>query len=283
MEQRSRVAALKALLGRDTDLVSRLAAPLWARSGRKITVDDLAWTRALGGESAPQVVWGALAECAGSSNPEMRLDPECIAGLCSALLSPAAVASAEPNRPNNSPGLVWTLPSTHAANASRGLSYRDTIIELVCRSLERLILVAPFIDAAGIGSILTPLLSAMLRGVRVDLLTHDALNLSSFTSRAIEELRREAERIRGRLTVYSADAGSGRDRQTHPLLHSKLVVRDASEVIVGSANLTSHALASNFEAGVLLGRDAATEATHITDEILRSKIVYLVFDTGPPL
>jgi phosphatidylserine/phosphatidylglycerophosphate/cardiolipin synthase-like enzyme len=57
-------------------------------------------------------------------------------------------------------------------------------------------------------------------------------------------------------------------------------VCDTTNVIVGSANLTSHALASNFEAGVILGSDAAAEATHITDDILRSNFVYLAFRTG---
>jgi len=47
----------------------------------------------------------------------------------------------------------------------------------------------------------------------------------------------------------------------------------------GSANLTSPAFASNFEAGVFLGSDAATEALFILDGILRANTAYLVFQT----
>jgi phosphatidylserine/phosphatidylglycerophosphate/cardiolipin synthase-like enzyme len=144
-------------------------------------------------------------------------------------------------------------------------------------------LVAPFIDSAGISGLLTALLSAMLRGVNVIFLTHDALNIASFTSRAIEELRREAERIGGQLAVYSAEAGSGRDRQTHPLLHSTLVISDNKSVLIGSANLTSHALASNFETGVLLGSDEAMEVAGIVHNLIKSSYVYLAFKTDQTL
>ena len=84
------------------------------------------------------------------------------------------------------------------------------------------------------------------------LLTHDALDIASFTSKAIEELRREAERIGGQLAVYSAEAGSGRDRKHIPCYTLNLLSAIKRGVLIGSANLTSHALASNFEAGVLL-------------------------------
>jgi hypothetical protein len=134
MEELSRVAVLKALLGRDADLVARLAAPLWARVGRTITVEDLAWTRALGGDGAPKVVWAALEESTCSSTSEMRLSAECVARLCSALLSQVDVPSSREQGESHVPGLVWTLPLTHVANAHRGSSYRDAIIDLVSRS-----------------------------------------------------------------------------------------------------------------------------------------------------
>ena len=47
-----------------------------------------------------------------------------------------------------------------------------------------------------------------------------------------------------------------------------------------SANLTSYALGSNFEAGVLLGESAAKEALLVLEGILKAKSVYLVFRTG---
>ena len=65
----------------------------------------------------------------------------------------------------------------------------------------------------------------------------------------------------------------------NPLFHAKLVVSDSRALLVGSANLTSLALGSNFEAGVLLGENAAKEALFILEGVLRAKTVYIVFQT----
>ncbi len=273
----SGIAILRARLGRDTDLIARLAAPLWARVGRTIKVEHLSWIRSLVGDDGPTIVWSALEESAGISSRELLLSAECVALLCSSLLSGERQVSASSDSDEPPPRLVWTLPLAHMGHASRGATYRAAIVDLVNEAQERLTLVAPFLDSAGVGGLLTPLLNAMLRGVKVTLLTHDALDIASFTSKAIEELRREAERIGGQLAVYSAEAGSGRDKQTHPLLHAKLVICDKRGVLIGSANLTSHALASNFEAGVLLGAGSASEISRIVYDMIKSKVVYLVF------
>jgi len=125
-------------------------------------------------------------------------------------------------------------------------------------------------------------LDALSRSVSVRLFVHDALNIGTPTSRALEELRREAERTNSDLTVYSAEAGQGWDRAVNPLFHAKLVVSDTRTLLLGSANLTSHALVSNFEAGVLLGEKAARETLFILDGILQANTVYLVFRTKRP-
>jgi phosphatidylserine/phosphatidylglycerophosphate/cardiolipin synthase-like enzyme len=264
-------------MGRDTDLVARLAAPLWARVGRTIGVGDLSWTRSLAGEDAPTIVWTALEEASGVASHELLLSAESVARLCTSLLYPGHEGAASSDSDELRPRLVWTLPLAHLGHASRGATYRDAIVDLVNQASEQLTLVSPFLDSAGIGGLLSPLLNAMSRGVNVTLLTHDALDLGSFTSRAIEDFRREADRVGGRFAVYSAEAGSGQDRQTHPLLHSKLVICDKKAVLIGSANLTSHALASNFEAGVLLGSEAALEVSRIVYDMINSRYIYIVF------
>jgi phosphatidylserine/phosphatidylglycerophosphate/cardiolipin synthase-like enzyme len=139
--------------------------------------------------------------------------------------------------------------------------------------------VSPFVDPAGVGTLFRSLTAALSRGVKVRLFVHDALNLGTLTSRALEELRREAEHLNGDLSVYSAEAGTGRDRMLNPLFHAKLVVSDDRRLLLGSANLTAPAFGSNFEAGVVLGAGAATEALFILDGILRANTVYLVFKT----
>ena len=60
---------------------------------------------------------------------------------------------------------------------------------------------------------------------------------------------------------------------------AKLILRDESELLVGSANFTGFALSSNFESGVLMGEWPAREANMIIEGVLQAKVVYLVFET----
>ncbi len=66
----------------------------------------------------------------------MRNDPEC--------------SSPSPR----SRGCVLSLPLAHISHASRGSTYREAIGNLIAQAREQLILVAPFIDSAGISGLL---------------------------------------------------------------------------------------------------------------------------------
>jgi phosphatidylserine/phosphatidylglycerophosphate/cardiolipin synthase-like enzyme len=266
---------LTALVAGREDLVSRIAAPLWARVGRRVD-SDLSWARPLLGDRGPAILIQALDGFSALDHESGALKAEGLARLLSTLLGNSDSAPSPPNAPAE---LVWTLPTSHPASTVRGQSYLEHILGLINETSATLTLVSPFIDPPGIGTLLLPLTSALARGVKVQLFVHDALNLATHTSRALEDLRREAQSQEGDLSVYSAEAGTGRDRPLHPLFHAKLVVSDNRKLLLGSANLTSPAFGSNFEAGVLLGSDAATEALFILEGILRANTVYLVFQT----
>jgi phosphatidylserine/phosphatidylglycerophosphate/cardiolipin synthase-like enzyme len=163
---------------------------------------------------------------------------------------------------------------------SRRQTYLEALLATIDDACETLLCVSPYIDTPGIGILFDAFMNALARGVKLTVITHDALNPTSFTGAAIEELRREARRANGLLTVYSAHAGSGPDRRQHPLLHAKLLVADKKKVAVGSCNLTSYALSTNLEAGTVLGPEAAEEATAVISYLIRSHLVYLVFATG---
>jgi phosphatidylserine/phosphatidylglycerophosphate/cardiolipin synthase-like enzyme len=268
-------AELVALTSEHSDLVSRIAAPLWARVGRPIDRTDLAWARALLGENGSQNLLFALREFGAIEPGSGVLSALGLSRMISTLLDVALTNGTSVQ----SPELVWTLPHSHTAHTVRGQTYSACCLRLIREASESLTLVSPFVDAAGIGIISGPLLAALAKGVAVRLFVHDALNVGTPTSRVLEELRREAERIQGDLSVFSADVGTGRDRLRNPMFHAKLVIRDAQALLLGSANLTSHALVSNFEAGVLLGNSSAEEALFILDGVLKSKMVYLVFST----
>src|SRR5208282_3998692 len=171
MEAASGIAMLTARLGRDTDFVARLAAPLWARVGRTIRVEDLSWTRNLAGEEGPGIVWRALEEVGGLLSGQSRLTAEGVAQLCSALVSTRVSPSASSDPYRGLPQVVWTLPLAHIRHTSRSASYREAFVDLIDRSQKRMILVAPFVDSAGISGLMTALLTAMLRRVVVILLT----------------------------------------------------------------------------------------------------------------
>src|SRR5690348_10868631 len=250
---------LTALVAGREDLVSRIAAPLWARVGRRLNA-DLLWVRPLLGDSGPDLLIRALDGFSALDPESGALKAQGLARLLSTLLGNSDWVPSPSHPPAE---LVWTLPNSHPASAIRGQSYLEHILGLINDTSKTLTLVSPFIDPAGIGTLLLPLTTALARGVKVQLFVHDALNLATQTSRALEELRRDAQCQDGALSVYSAEAGTGRDRSLHPLFHAKLVVSDARKLLVGSANLTSPAFGSNFEAGVLLGSDAATEALFI--------------------
>jgi phosphatidylserine/phosphatidylglycerophosphate/cardiolipin synthase-like enzyme len=273
--ERSPFHTLQALIAGRDDLVSRIAAPLWSRVGRTLQLSELSWVRSLFGEEGPETLVQALSTF-DALDQTGALRARGLSHFLSALLGdtdralPYAQQLAE---------LVWTLPNSHHAHTVRGRSYLESCTRLINEAKEALTLVSPFVDPPGIGMLSLPLLSALSRGVAARLFAHDALDLGTPTSRALEELRREAERIKTDLSVYSADVATGRDRILNPLFHAKLVICDDRALLLGSANLTSYALGSNFEAGVLLGEAAAKEALFIMEGILRANTVYLVFRT----
>jgi hypothetical protein len=51
---------LRVLLGGSKETLARIAAPLWARVGRRLTPSDLDWARCLGADHAPQALWEAF-------------------------------------------------------------------------------------------------------------------------------------------------------------------------------------------------------------------------------
>ena len=197
-------AELAALTSEHGDLVSRIAAPLWARVGRPIEATDLAWARALLGENGSQILLFTLREFGAIEPDSGVLSARGLSRMISALLDVAP----SNGTPVHSPELVWTLPHSHAAHTVRGQTYSAYCLRLIREASESLTLVSPFVDAAGIGIVLSPLLAALSRGVVVRLFVHDALNVGTPTSRALEELRRETERIHGDLSVFSAEAGT---------------------------------------------------------------------------
>ena len=278
--ERNPIIRIRALLGSTDDAVARLAAPLWARVGRALGKEDLQWARSIGGEELPELLLQSLVSVGALSGELPRLNAAGVSSFLSALIG--APSLAERSIPADVPRLLWTLPTKHSGSTVRGTGLKDALLEIIRGAKSELFFIAPYIDPYGVGELLNPLLGAFGRGVELRILTHDALNLSSVTSRALEVLRREAERVSGKLTVYSGENGQGEDRALYPLLHAKLFIVDRSAVLLGSANLTSYAFSSNFEAAVFLGKSAAEEAQTVVETIIAERLAYLAFSTIRP-
>lgn len=270
----------------DEDLLARLAAALWARVGRSLTVEDLSWSRHLtGDERAPRVLWEALGYAGAicGQPPVLRAEPlsRLLVQLARGDFSAPepSVTPAPGTEAKMEPRLVWTLPE---AMRGEGLAntYLQAATELIGGARTQILMVSPYIEGRGMGLLFAELIDCLSRGVRVQLITHAAGELASINSRALEELRREASRVGGSLTVFSAGASAGSaDRVRHPLLHAKLVCVDETRLLLGSANLTSYGLGHNLEVGVVLGTRAARQASTVAKRLRESGLIYRAFAT----
>lgn len=169
--------------------------------------------------------------------------------------------------------MLWTLPKSHPLASDYGQSYYNKISEMIALASDEVFIVSPFMHDSGFRKILQCISEALYRAVNVIIVTHAAQNLGSSQSRAIEKIRHEAELTKGSLSVFTANVPKG------VTLHSKLIIVDRRQVILGSANLTGPGLEENFETGTLLGVQEAQEALEVLESLIRSDLVRKVFST----
>lgn len=243
--------------------IRRLGQALWMMVGNPVDPKQLFWARSLVGTNGDRLLWSALVECRALSEADPILRPAAVADLLCSLWGTER-AQREVAR------LIWTLPAQLNLPESED-SYFRAARELVDGATRSLTLISPYLEPKGIGRLLEPLTGALHRGVDVALITHGAELRSSLASVSIEELRRASTGLAGTLAVYSAVDSE------NVMLHSKLTIADDDRIIVGSANLTGNGFATNFEAGVLLGRSAAVDATVVIRALLASPLVVEVF------
>jgi phosphatidylserine/phosphatidylglycerophosphate/cardiolipin synthase-like enzyme len=245
MSDLSAVQKLRNLVGKEEESLARFAAPLWSRVGRAITKNDLDWVRSFRQSDARNIVWDALMESGVlyGDPPVLRAGPllQLLGQLCGGELGFHGEPLANMGR------LVWTMPAKQGSFAGENQSYLSTLVKLIASAEERILVASPFIDVLGIELVFTPLMNAIACGVELVCITHDVFKPSSMNSQALERIRREAERVRGKVSVYTSDVGQGHGREQHPLLNAKLFVIDKDAVLLGSANWTSYAFTKNFD------------------------------------
>lgn len=247
----------------NADRVRRLGAALWFRCGFRLQLQDLDWAVPLLGEGGDCLLWQEL-QAAGILDAENRIRPRALARWLVRLTEDSL---------DTTPQLVWTLPDAHPASRELGSTYRLAVLDTVEAAQRELVITSPFLQQSGVIEVLSAVVGALKRGVRLIILTHKVSDLASGQSVALETIRREAERIGGHLTVYSVPIGGG------DLLHAKLVIADSKRMVLGSANLTGPALTTNFEAGVVLGSEEALIARRIVQGLIDASIAVKVFST----
>ncbi len=244
--------------------LARLGAALLVNVDKNIKMADLSWALGLLGKEGDRLVWEVL-KASGALGDDGFLRTKPLVWLLEDLLSI--------NDPilEDCPRLVWTLPPEHPEAEVLGTSYTKAILEVIKSAEEDLLMTSPFLQEHGVASLMESLIKALGRGVKLIFLTHEADNIASSQSIAVDELRREAERLGRSFIVYTATTSVG------SMLHAKLVVADGRKMVLGSANLTGPGLRQNIEAGVVLGEREASKIKMIIDGLITGGLIKLVF------
>jgi cardiolipin synthase len=155
----------------------------------------------------------------------------------SGLLSGAAHAVSRA-RQHQSVSVVWTGPESGVSSSRLTAA---AVIDLINQARSEILLVS--YATATEASISTALSGAVARGVAVTLLAERNADNPSYTS-SISVPFPSVEALRLHWPLAQRPSGAA--------LHAKIIVVDDSVALVGSANLTSRAMESNLECGILI-------------------------------
>ncbi len=151
------------------------------------------------------------------------------------------------------------------------------LTDLIHGTDEELVILNPFFSVQAFDNIVTPVVSALDRGVSVVLITRYLTYGSDDDSREFVRRLRSGTPT-GDLNCYEyIDPQQG----ANATLHAKMLVSDRSTVYMGTANLTHRGLRDNLEVGVIFRDETASQFVRFTDNLLDSKYLHAIeFDGG---
>jgi phosphatidylserine/phosphatidylglycerophosphate/cardiolipin synthase-like enzyme len=173
----------------------------------------------------------------------MYAEPAYLAGLLA-----GAARAVSRSRRRQSVSVVWTGPESGVTSSRLTAA---ALIDLIGEARSEILLVSfatqtePSISAA--------LSSAVARGVTVTLLAERHADNSSYSSSAAVPFP-SLDALRLHWPAESRPPGAA--------LHAKIIVVDDRVALVGSANLTSRAMESNLECGILIRGGPQPRAIH---------------------
>lgn len=248
------------------DGVRRLGQALWMMVGRPVELAALLWARGVLGPTGDSLLWSALCAEGIVCAPAFIVNPDQLARFLCWLW-------ADGPRSEREGQLVWTLPTQLAISGVARDSYVRAAQEVVNSANQTLTIVSPYLEPKGMGLLHEGLVNALHRGVAVTIYTHDAEDLSSLASASLQALCSDSVGLPGSVKVLTATS------VPQVLLHLKAFVGDGSRAILGSANVTGKGFGSNLEAGVVLGRAAATEIERVVQAAISDGIVTCSFSS----
>jgi|AntRauTorcE11898_2_1112593.scaffolds.fasta_scaffold00553_9 phosphatidylserine/phosphatidylglycerophosphate/cardiolipin synthase-like enzyme len=169
--------------------------------------------------------------------------------------------------------VVVNVPEGDDEHLGRSLgSLVVRLTELIHDTDDELVILNPFFSEQAFRNIVTPVVSALERGVSVILITRYLTYGTDDDSREfVRRLRSAAPQ--GDLTCYEyIDPEEG----ANATLHAKMIVSDRSGVYMGTANLTHRGLRDNLEVGVIFRDETAEQFVRFTDDLLESKYLHTV-------
>lgn len=209
----------------------------------KAALDGRASVRALRGHAGAAVLRNACDELLS------RLRGENYAYLAGLLAG--AAGAVERARQRQSVDVVWTGPET---GSGAGLT-AATIIDLIGQARRQILIVSYATQSEP--AIKDALTAATARGVEITILAERHDDNPGYTSTGTPFPGLKALRLRWPASRRPPGAA----------LHAKIIVVDDSIALVGSANFTSRAMASNLECGILVrgGRHPRAISDHIRE------------------
>lgn len=159
------------------------------------------------------------------------------------------------------PEVVGELPNDVIDVLSFDLEVRDILLE----ASESIRLANPYFDPGE--EVLEDIASLPSRGVRTEILTREtdepSANLREALNGVYQATNPDSRRNLDVRNLYAR----GDDRRQLYATHAKVLVVDDEVCYLGSANLTRHSLANNFELGVLLRGPAVQDVSAVFDAV----------------
>jgi phosphatidylserine/phosphatidylglycerophosphate/cardiolipin synthase-like enzyme len=146
------------------------------------------------------------------------------------------------------------------------LTTTDAFVRLALAASRRLVVMTPFVDAAGFRWLRRVFEATRPDCQRIVVLRNTDQYTVELGVHHAEWLRQLQVSVRDYHLSHTAEAGRALPIET---FHAKLIVADDILAYVGSANLLSSSEGLSLEAGLLVEGSAAAQASRLVDAVLR--------------